>query len=313
MRRFSLFFLAFFLSLFSASSAFAVTGYLNPENLSLGVVPGESFEYQVFFSADPGSTFDVRLESFSLDEKGGYVYAALQESYIELEEVQIQLPEEDLGYYYQVKGKVPDDAPLGDVFFALFFQREAQENERITLQLVHHLYLRVGENVQQQADVKDIEINKEDASGVVFQAVSYRLYPDESVDQYFDHQAELILYDAEGLEIKRFIGDRTRLVPPLTSRGFVYLREEEDYSFPSDYDHAELLVRNEAGEILYKERIVFDNDTVFESKPHNKSAYGEQLALYKSSRFVWTDWVGHFVFIILGLSLLGYALYPKRK
>lgn len=314
------FFLSLILTVFSLAflqgvspSAFAFTGYLNPENLSLQVMSGDDFEYDVFFSADDESTFDVMLKGFRLDQEGEYQYFDIDSSFLTLEEEQVHLISGDEGYYYHVSGFVPADQSAGDFLYALSFQREAKEKERITLRLVHHLYLRVGEAPSQEGRIADVEIQSDEDDSSLLRSVSYRLYPSDDADQYFGHHGVLTFFDAAGKVLEVLEGDKARIVPPLTSRGFVYYRSDDDFLFPEAFDHAALQVMTEDGSVLYDEKIVLGAVKGFAGTPLNEAAFNESLQLTMGRRFVWTEWGVHFVLIILGLSLLAYALYPKRK
>jgi hypothetical protein len=297
---------------FAAPSVMALSAYLNPEAVVIELQPGQSFSFEVFVVSEEGDAYDMSLQGFDIDkDKVERIYRPLKNP--DLFWVDDDVLDFD-GITEQkvlIQGEIPEDLPPQDIFLALFLDRETQGAERVTVRLKSHLYLRIGDLGDVDAEMQDAELFLTETGEIDYAA--FTLLPADSLERFFSVTGVLQYLNDRDEIVHEISSLPQRVFPGLEKKISIQLFADEDIELGDDIISARFLARDEGGQIL-------DDETLSElpeasshlAKQRKGNIYGEQIQLKISNTFVWTEWLGHFLLIILGLSLIAYTLYPRK-
>jgi len=187
--------------------------------------------------------------------------------------------------------------------------RAPREGEVFTLGFSSLIYIRVGSFERSSVEVGEVTVNKGPSGGI--RSLQFELGIDG--DRFFSVTPVLSLYDADDMKILESIYLPLRVIPGIQKARYFQYLGKSDFEIPDSFQRAELAFLDEEDDVTLSAPVSgLQAGDIFYSEPAPETVFRDDVLLVTRAVFVWTDWIGHFLLMFLGLIILGYSLYPTK-
>lgn len=281
---------------------------LVPAELNLFLKEGDEFNLDLFFMSQPGGIYYISAEIFEYDAEENKVFDAKTPEFIKFSEDTLDLKPGEKKVFH-ASGIIDESVPQGDMYVSIFVKRKIEKNAPATYQLASLLFFQIGDHGEKKSElnIRDVTLLKKekDVDGVEFTI--------KNNQELFDVvKSSVDVYDAKGNLLVSFPGDEFRLFQNVEKTFNSYFFYKENYLTPDDAKNIIFILRNSNGEVVYQKPLFIYPGDVFLAKQKAASPVDGELKLKIEEKFVWTDWILHYVVALVGLCLVFYALYNKK-
>lgn len=313
---FSTIFLVLFLGLFllgsetfAQDSVYSRSDVLSPAEIIVDVNPGEYFVLDLFFVSAEGGVYDVSFSPYRKTPSGDKEYLENTFSFFSLSEKVLEL-EAGQDHVFQFSGAFPRDFSQQDLYYAVLVKRRIEDVQALsTYQLASLVFFRVGSVGEQLLEVgRPTLVFEGDA---VLDAIRFSVF--HADERLFSIIPGLRLLAVNGSILQELRGESYRMSPGERRDILFQYFAEEDVELSEEISSAQFFVESETGKQIAEYPIDISSVRVVKAHQFADVPHEQKLQLTMGSVFVWTEWIGHFLLILLGLCLIIVSLYPRKK